>query len=228
MTSDMKYFKINGIYRSSTNYVSSILLNNFLDTTVFMNVGGWKHDEIIEFPDNIELVKHVDVNTKNNIKIEETVNLFANNKVHFIITVRDPYRCISSFSEWDKTEITPEFLIRYVTNWNKLYFNYKCYIECQKAFLIKYEELLQQPNQIMDKIKSNFNLIKRQSEYIFENKKLLANSDSCIGRTSNIVFKTDEYLKQNIFKLLSSESIKIINDNINIQLLKFYDYKLLT
>ena len=58
------YFKIYGQMRTGTNYISKILVNNFLDTKVFMNVGGWKHGKIIQIPNNINLVNTVDNTTK--------------------------------------------------------------------------------------------------------------------------------------------------------------------
>ena len=58
------YFKIYGQMRTGTNYMSSLIKNNFSETNIFMNVGGWKHGKIIEFPNNIDLLNYVDINTK--------------------------------------------------------------------------------------------------------------------------------------------------------------------
>jgi hypothetical protein len=77
--------------RTGTNYVSSLIKNNFSDTTVFMNIGGWKHGKIIEFPNDIELVNKIDITTKNNIDIDKTIDLFTTNKVIFLIMVKNPY-----------------------------------------------------------------------------------------------------------------------------------------
>ena len=76
------YFKIYGQKRTGTNYISTILVNNFLDTKVFMNVGGWKHGKIIQIPNKKNLVNRVDNNTKNKINVTETINLF---KINFAI-----------------------------------------------------------------------------------------------------------------------------------------------
>ena len=129
MSNEIIYFKIYGQMRTGTNYISSIILNNFLDTKVFMNVGGWKHGKLIEFPNDIELVDSVDRNTKNNIEIDNTINLFKNNKVNFLIIIKNPYMWINSISKIYKKEITPEFVIEYITIWNEIYSNYKYYIE---------------------------------------------------------------------------------------------------
>ena len=226
MSNKINYFKIYGQMRTGTNYISSIILNNFLDTKVFMNIGGWKHGKLIEFPNDIELVDRVDINTKNNIEIDNTINLFKNNKVNFLIIIKNPYMWINSISKIHKKEITPKFVIEYITIWNEIYSNYKYYIENKKAYLVKYEKLLQQPNEILDQIKNNFNLTKKNPKYIFENNKLSKNSDYNIGKTINEIFDKNKYIKQNISDYLSNDIISIINDNIDITLLKFYKYNL--
>ena len=81
---------------------------------------------------------------------------------------------------------------------NEIYSNYKYYIENKKAYLVKYEKLLQQPNEILDQIKNNFNLTKKNPKYIFENNKLSKNSDYNIGKTINEIFDKNKYIKQNI------------------------------
>lgn len=62
--------------RTGTNYLTTTILNNFLDVDVFMNIGGWKNGKIIEFPNNINLINTVDKHTKKIIEIDKTLNLF--------------------------------------------------------------------------------------------------------------------------------------------------------
>jgi hypothetical protein len=220
------YFKIYGHLRTGTNYLSSLIKNNFLDTTIFMNIGGWKHGKIIEFPNDIELVNKVDITTKNNIDIDKIINLFTTNNVIFLIIVKNPYMWIHSVSVYTQKEITPKFSIQYIKNWNDIYSNYKDYVESGKAYLVKYETLLQEPHETLDKIKNKFNLIKKNSEYILENNILSANSDSNIGRTIKIVFDKNKYISPNIKDYLSNDIIHIINENIDKTLMKYYQYDL--
>ena len=220
------YFKIYGQMRSGTNYISTLLLNNFLDTTVFMNVGGWKHGKLIEYPNKFQLLNRVDINTKNNIEIYNTIDLFKNNNVNFLVIVKNPYMWIKSISIFTNYDITPKFVKNYITQWNNIYSNYKNYIESGKAYLVKYETLLQEPHETLDKIKNKFNLIKKNSEYNIENNILSANSDSNIGRTIKIVFDKKKYISPNIPDYLSNDIIHIINENIDKTLMKFYNYDL--
>ena len=56
---------------------------------------------------------------------------------------------IKSISIYKQKEITCEFIIEYISIWNEIYSNYKYYIECGKAYLVKYEELLEKPFSII-------------------------------------------------------------------------------
>lgn len=226
MSNYIKYFKIYGQMRTGTNYISTLLLNNFLDTTIFMNVGGWKHGKLIEYPDCIELVNYVDITTKNNIEIDKIIDLFKNNNVNFLVIIKNPYMWINSMSIYKKQQITSLFVIEYITIWNEIYSNYKYYIENERAYLVKYEELLEQPIETLDKIKKKFNLTPKNSEYIIENNILLANGDYNIGKIKNRIFNKNKYIKPNIYQYLSNDIIRIINENIDISLLKYYNYDL--
>ena len=111
MTTPLKYFKIYGHLRTGTNYISSLIINNFLETTIFMNIGGWKHGKIIEYPNNDELVNTVNIITKKNIDIYKTINLFKNNNVKFIVMIKNPYMWICSVSIFTKKVINRRFVI---------------------------------------------------------------------------------------------------------------------
>lgn len=226
MSSYINYFKIYGQMRTGTNYISTILLNNFLDTNVFMNVGGWKHGKLIEYPNNIELVNKVVQITKNNIDIDKTIDLFTTNNVNFLVIVKNPYMWINSVSVYKQKEITCEFIIEYITIWNEIYSNYKYYIECGKAYLVKYEELLEKPYETLDKIKNKFNLTQKNLEYILENNVLHANNDSNIGKIKKVIFDKNKYINPIISDYLSNDIIRNINENIDVSLMKFYDYEL--
>ena len=226
MTSQIKYFEIYGQQRTGTNYLSALIINNFLDTTVFMNIGGWKHDKIIEFPNNIELVNKVVQITKNNIDIDKTIDLFTTKNVNFLVIVKNPYMWINSISVYKQEKITREFIIKNISIWNKIYSNYKDYIECDKAYLVKYETLLKEPNEVLDKIKNKFNLTQKNLEYILENNVLHANNDSNIGKIKKVIFDKNKYINPIISDYLSNDIIRNINENIDVSLMKFYDYEL--
>ena len=69
-------------------------------------------------------------------------------------------------------------------------------------------------------------MIKKNSEYILENNVLSANNDSNIGITKKITFNKNKYINSIITHYLSNDIIKIINENIDKTLMKFYEYDL--
>ena len=222
----MTIFKIYGQKRTGTNYISTILEKNFIDTKVFMNVGGWKHGKLIEIPNKIQLINRVDIHTKKKINVTKTINLFKNNNVKFIVMIKNPYMWIYSICKFQKESIEDNsFIIEQIKKWNSVYTNYKQYIESKKAYLIKYENLIQDPDSILEDLIKEFNL-KRKFKNSFElnTKILLANADSSIGKCYNKEFDKTIYINPNINKFLSKNIIDIINNNIDLKLMKFYDY----
>ena len=133
---------------------------------------------------------------------------------------------IKSISIYKQKEITCEFIIEYISIWNEIYSNYKYYIECGKAYLVKYEELLEKPYETLDKIKNKFNLTQKNPEYILENNVLHANNDSNIGKIKKVIFNKNKYINPIISDYLSNDIIRNINENIDVSLMKFYDYEL--
>ena len=223
------YFKIYGQKRTGTNYISTILLNNFLDTKVFMNVGGWKHGKFIKIPDEKNLVNTVDENTKNNINVPETINLFKINKFKFILMIKNPYMWINSMCKHENKSVeNSSFIIKQIKIWNTLYTNYKQYIESGEAYLIKYEKLIQEPDSVLENLIKEFNL-KRKFKNLFklEKKKLHPNSDYNIGMHTNKDFDKTKYINPNINKILTNNIIKIINNNIDFKLMDFYGYDII-
>jgi hypothetical protein len=220
------YFKIYGQMRTGTNYISTILEKNFLDTKVFMNVGGWKHGKIIEIPNKKELVNRVDKHTQKKINVSETINFFKKNTVKFIVMIKNPYMWINSICNFNNKSVeNSSFIIGQIKIWNTLYTNYKQYIESKKAYLIKYENLIQDPDSVLEDLIKEFNLKRKfKNSFKLETKKLLPNSDASIGKCTNNDFVKTKYINPNINKNLSKNIIEIINNNIDFKLMDFYNY----
>ena len=84
--------------RTGTNYILSLIEMNFKDAKVFLNLGGWKHGNLIRYPDEKELFEHVDVYAKSRERkrTDELIKLFQEEKVNFLIHVKNPYLWIVS------------------------------------------------------------------------------------------------------------------------------------
>lgn len=220
--------------RTGTNYISCILQDNFIDCKVFMNVGGWKHGKIILIPDNKTLVNTVDVELKKNIEKKTTIDLFINNRVNFIVIIKNPYMWIQSICKFERSaaaaskKIKDElYVIQQIKLWNEMYLDYKQYIESGKAHLIKYEILLQEPNKVVEDLIKKFNLTRNfKNSLKLEKYELKANSDRTIGEHNNKVFDSTKYINPTISTILPKNIINIINNNIDLRLMNFYKYDL--
>lgn len=193
---------------------------------VFMNVGGWKHGLFNEIPNNENLLNAVDKSLINQINKKTTIELFVQKQVNFFVLIKNPYMWIVSKSETEKKSIIPSFVIKEIDTWNKHYSDYKKYIMDEKAFLVKYESLLEDPVGMMDSIKEKFGFIKLFEEYKFEKNKLKACTDACIGSVYSHKCDTSRYTNLNVSKYLSNDIILLINEHIDKSLMEFYQYKI--
>jgi hypothetical protein len=223
----MKYFKIYGQQRTGTNYFSTLMNTNFKDVDIFMNVGGWKHGLLIEYPNQTELINRVDKDTATSININNTIKLFNEHKVFFMILVKNPYLWIYSLSNFENKELTIEYVSKNINIWNQKYLNYKNHIVNNQAYLIKYESLIKYPDKTLNKIKDYFKLTTKYNKYYLQNNILGANSDYTIGKTTNKLFKNKYlYIDDNryISTILKPCIIKTINKHINRSLMRYYKY----
>lgn len=223
------YFKIYGQKGTGTNYISTILKTNFMNTQVFMNVGGWKHGKIIELPNEVELVNSIDSHIKLKLNVQETIGLFENKHIKFIVMIKNPYMWIMSVAGHKKNLIENKtFVIKQIKIWNLMYSNYKHYIESEKAYLIKYEHLLKDPDSILNDLKTKFNLKRKfLNSYNLETRKLCANTDSNLGKCHKEHFDKEKYINQDINKILSKDIIELINNTIDNKLMNFYNFNFL-
>lgn len=219
----MIYFKIYGQMRTGTNYLTTLILKNFLDTKMFMNVGGWKHG-FMTIPNHTDLVAQQ--YTRDNLNVQETLKLFVNKLVHFIVVIKNPYMWIVSISEYKKKPITPQFVKEHINIWNDHYSDYMKHIQNGTAFLVKYETLLVDPICTMDSIKQKFNLTTK-GDYVFEKRKLIACNDTNMGSTTGKICDTSRYTNLNVSKHLQKNIIELINNTIDTNLMTFYGYDII-
>jgi hypothetical protein len=221
------FIKIYGLMRTGTNYISSLLKLNFKNTFVFMNVGGWKHGYFIKYPNNKNVLNSVDKKARRIYHKQKLIKLFRLNKVKFIIMIKNPYKWLLSVLKHKGKEINENNIKLELKDWNLKYKNYKYHLENGTALLIRYEDLLENRNLILNKIKNKYKLNKKSVNYKNINKILNANFDCNLGKTKNKIFNKKEFYLDNSNKLFSDEILQVINENINKNLLNYYGYKLL-
>jgi hypothetical protein len=223
------YFKIYGLMRTGTNYISTTLQKNFVDTKVFMNVGGCKHCKIILIPDETNVLNSADAATRQRTSASATINLFATNTVKFIVMVKNPYMWIDSMCRHRRRPLGDHaFIVEQIKAWNTLYADYKQHIESGKAHLIKYEDLIENPDKVLGDVMTKFGLKRKfANRFHLESKHLLPNTDSGIGCCTNQVFNKMKYINPNIHKVLPKNVINAISSNIDSQLMGYYNYDII-
>ena len=221
----VQYFKIYGQKRTGTNYVASLITQSFMNVNVYMNVGGWKHGPIIEFPNSYNLLNTVDKKTAQGINKNKTIELFKNKEIYFIVTIKNPYMWMYSISQFENKKLNESYIISKIKEWNTNYLNYKTYIEQNKAYLIKYEDIIQDQKKIFQDMKNRFGIeiYNADIDIVY---KLLPNNDNDLGKTSKKQFDKTKYIQPNISNYLSKDSIRIINKTIDTSLLNFYNYSI--
>lgn len=230
----MKYFKIYGLERTGTNYITSLIGKNFSNVKVFMNIGGDKHKNLIQFPTKKQIFEHVSKDIYNKYKNINLKQLFDQKKIIYLICVKNPYTWIDSYlnyygnnKPWLKQLDRTEENIIYATKlWNSRYKNYSKYIKEGSAYVVIYEEILDNYNDFLRKMMKKFNLKKKEKNFINIEKKLRANSEDTIGRVGFKKFdKKDFYLQSPIDKIYKEKEFNLINKYLDNDLLKFYGYK---
>lgn len=221
-----KFFKIYGQMRTGTNYIASLIKLNFLNTFILVNVGGWKHGNIIKNPSKENMLSRIKKEHKMKYNKELLFKLFNLNAINFIVMIKDPYKWLLSVLKFKKKRIIKENIINELKIWNEKYSNYREHIKNGNVFLIKYEELLIDRNNILNRLKDYFNMRKRFRGYKNINKVLNPNCDHNLGSTGNRIFNKKKFYLSNK-KVFSDELLQVINNNIDRELLEFYGYQII-
>lgn len=225
----MSYVKIYGLKRTGTNYISSLLYNNFKNITIFSNVGGWKHGKIIKLPNKNNLLNTVDGQTKQKHlkKINVTLDLFSQGRVKFVVMIKNPYLWMVSVCRFEFKKQTRENVIKFVKMWNDTYANYKKHIENGDAIFINYEDVLRDLN-VLQILEDKFGLEKKHDKFVNIKNQMDANSDCNLCGTTGHVFNKKNYYTNNddsIKKYVGNDIINIINEYISEDVLLFYGYQ---
>jgi len=214
----MIYFKQYGAMRTGTNYIRYLLAKNFSDIHIFMNIGGWKHGpHINKIQNKIILNNTVDYKTRKEwiIKQEILFNIFATNNIIYIVSIKDPYAWVVSFAKFRNKmhKITNPTFIKMIIKkyWNSAYRSYLKYIDDQYWLFIKYEDLINNHEKVLDIIKNKFSLKKKYNKYLNTTYKLAPNTDFNLFNTTQKTIDIDYYIKKKYLEELPKHIIKLIN-----------------
>jgi hypothetical protein len=230
LSPNVEYIKIHGLQRTGTNYLSHLVNENFVDTKVLVNLGGWKHGHY-------------------------HAPWFLGQEVHILVLVKHPYSWLASvYNYWTKRELRigmdlrgvsfdtfvrnraifemqrdVPFLFRAsnpVQHWNNMYFHWMSIrLNGKKICFVKYESLLADPEATIMQIGETFQLQRKSSEFV--------NSESTFtpaGETIKLSegkFSRDYYQQEEFLKLYTPELIDFVNSQLDLEVLDHYNYWLL-
>ena len=225
----MKYLKVYGLHRTGTNYLFTLLCLNFKNINLFMNLGGFKHGNLIKFPKEEDILnKYLDMPTHLNYKdkVESIKTLFEEEKVIFLVTVKNPYLWIISHAKFHGSEFCNKNIVRFSKHWSEMYAKYAESIKDGTAHLVKYEDVLTSYDNFLDNLQKKYDLEKNHTEYINIDKEILPCKDSELGKHNikNFFTKRDYYLNPDLEKIYTTEQISLINQNLDKNVMEFYNY----
>jgi hypothetical protein len=243
----MKFIKVFGERNSGTNYLESLVRRNFTlsilpgkvnpafrrlkefeiirylyFTTTFNTFFGWKHAQI-----NPKLINGI-------AKSNETLFLvITKNPYSFLLSLyKRPYHQRSrkadfaSFiqSRWNATyfENGPKFYESPIELWNAKQASYLEFMSSNfNVYMIRYEDLLLDPEDIFNKVRTKFNLSK--SDKFFTNASMSMKGEA----DKDFSYYKEYYLHERWREKLTHEHISTINSRLNPDIVTRLGYTLL-
>ena len=228
---NIEYVKIHGLQRTGTNYLSHLVNENFTDTQILVNLGGWKHGHY-------------------------HAPWFLGREVHVLVLVKHPYSwLISMYNYWGlKRELRIGMDLRGVSfdnfvrnraifelqrdipylfrasnpiqHWNNMYFHWMTIrLNAKKVCFVKYEELLKNHAETIAKVGEIFQL-SRKSEFV-DSDSTFTPSGETIKPAEEKFTSRDYYLQDEYFKFYTPALIEFVNEQLDLEVLDHYNYWLL-
>lgn len=223
----LEYIKIHGLQRSGTNYLSHLINENFQDVKALVNLGGWKHGCYMA-PWAIGHEVHVIGILKSpyawltsvfkywgpDKKLRIGPNLEG---VSFDEFVRN--RCY-----FERQRDIP-FLMRAenpVQHWNNMNFHWSSiHMNQKKILMLKYETLLQDPQQIIKMLSEKLELKLKDS---FQNCDETFTPSGENLKPSGQKFQADYYLNAEWKQHYTPELLQFVNEELDMDLMVHFEY----
>jgi len=174
----MYVIKQYGLERTGTNYIKGLLDINIKDCRVLGNLFGLKHEPFnpkdIETKldknyhpkkdDELDFGKYVDISDR---ELEIVKDLIRNGEVKYLVMIKDPYSWVSSYNDchwlapkhgFEYGPISLPKVKSYMGRWNSVYNNWVNTLPSDKTLFISYEDLIIDPQKVIEGICSEFNL----------------------------------------------------------------------
>lgn len=227
-----EYIKIHGLQRTGTNYLSHLVNENFTNSKILVNLGGWKHGHY-------------------------HAPWFLGQEVHILVLVKHPYSwLVSMYNYWGiKRELRIGMDLRGVTFdqfvrnraifelqrdipylfrasnpvqfWNNMYFHWMTIrLNKKKVAFVKYEELLQDPEAVVTRLGETFNISRKPGPFV-NSEKTFTPSGETIAQADDKFASKDYYLESEFLKRYTPDLLEFVNNELDLEVLDHYNYWLL-
>jgi hypothetical protein len=229
---NIEYIKIHGLQRSGTNYLSHMVNENFHNTKVLVNLGGWKHGHYV-------------------------APWAIGKEVHVIIVAKSPYAWLwSVYKYWGpdkKLRIGPDltgigfdefvrnrvfferqrdipFLYRArnpVDHWNNMNFHWTSLrLNNKKLYVVTYEGVLNAPERATKEIGMVLGL-KQKDVFVSSDKTFVPSGEDLKPSEQDFVSR-DYYLKAGFIEHYTPELIEFVNQELDIDVMVQFGYSFIT
>lgn len=234
----VNYIKQYGAMRTGTNYLKRLLEINFNNLQVFGSILGWKHGmyETKNGPDHT--VDHKDWLNKQfkNGKVYSVDGypltysydelLESIDKLKYIINIKKPHAYVVSYKKFrfPKQQLTIERVKKLCSDYNIMYNKWKKFYEntSKLCLIVTHESILYDFRHVLFNIQTSLSLIRKTDRYTDEVQPVKASTDHGLLIDRGKIFNKDYYLNSEYMNELSTDIIKIIDDTIDHDVLKWF------
>lgn len=222
------YFKQYGLQRTGTNYTKLLIERNLNNVEVFPSVFGWKHGTNFDHKKWLnDFSKGEEVYSVDRInKLDKSKNYYQNalnSGLTYLIHIKNPYSLFVSHKKFMKQST---YNVKYWCNkFNHSYEKYFNLLKEKSGIIIKYEDLLINPKNILLKISEKYSLEIKENIYI-EDKIVNPGSDWNVP-VGKMKFDKSYYLDEKYLKDISEKELNSISRFINWEMISFLDYRII-
>jgi hypothetical protein len=229
----MKYLLVYGLQRSGTNYVETLLPNNFKDVSLenvayHRSLPLHKHfrpyEQMAFVPEpkymhNFRYPAFSDFNA-------HACRLTGKEELHYVVVVKEPYSWYISYCKLAKKNNWPTYMPKwanqhYMTDYSmfcRKWLNFRKEAP-EKIVILRYEDLLQDFAGNLEKVRSQFGLEKVVKEY---------QDFSKVNMSRKFTDKRrNYYLNKKFLELLADEELFVLTENLDPSVVEELGYELI-
>lgn len=227
----MKYFKQYGEMRTGTNYLKRLIELNFKQVTVFGSVLGWKHGmyDTNNTPDDTtdhyewikKKTKNGDVYSVDNHKLpykpEQLSEIVP--QLNYLFCIKNPHAFVVSYKKFrfPNKKLHDTVILNLCKRYNDKYRRWLEFIKSNMAIsiVIPYETMLMNYTHVLFNIEQKYKLDRIRDKYTDERSPVNASTDHGLLIDRKSSFNKDFYIERQYLDKLTTEHVKLIDNNID-------------